>query len=159
MFPFSRRGILEVPGLEPDLALDRLRVALEKADARNLRRDGSRLVFYGGIFRFVGSWNILCPISTGEISASPMSDGAKVTYRLSFVEILVVVSLMLAFMAGIAPGNARAESARMLLLGWSWLVGGNYLLTAWRFPRFLRRAVSAPHHTHALEHPPGSERV
>ena len=132
--------------LSVDQALNRLESALAEARPASIRRDSSGLRFRGGPFRLVSNWNILLPISTGVLEVSPREDGVNVRYRVTFTEMLVIVTLMVGGIFG--PVVVRSAKLPMqgrlgiLLFAWSWLFGANFALTWWRLPRFLVRTLS-----------------
>ena len=76
-------------------------------------------------------------IGSGKISFSQQGDLVLIHYRISFLQMLVGVTLMVGFMFGYV---ARAPH-EFLVFGWLWLFGGNYFTTLYRFPRFLRAAA------------------
>jgi hypothetical protein len=148
-FPISSSGVIAVRGLSVDEAIDRLEDALAKEKPAALSRDGRGLRFQGGAFRLVCNWNILVPISAGVLDVSPSEHGVNVSYRVTFTQMLVAVTLMVAFFMGPAVAMATPKMSPpgalcVLLVMWSWLFGFNFVLTGWRLPRFLVRALSRP---------------
>ena len=120
--------------------------AMRKAKPNALTRDGAKITFRAGVFRFwlVTNWNVLIPIGSGELRFSQEGDRVLIHYSASLVELFVTVTLMLLIMLGIVPllaGEHTLWPLGFLPLGWLWLFGMNYLTTKSRFPRFLRRAV------------------
>jgi hypothetical protein len=146
-FPISLSGEAAVRDVTVDQAIGRLERALANADARALRREGSALQFQGGIFRLVSSWNVLGPISDGVLQFSPSADGVKVSYRVMFGQMLVVVTLMATFVGAFmatAPYATVGSGLGVPALMWAWLFGGNFALARWRWPAFLARSLSQP---------------
>jgi hypothetical protein len=129
-------------------AMDRLLGALAQAKAAALRREGSTVEFRGGVFRIVSSWNVLVPISNGVVEVSPNAHGVSVSYRVTFGQMLAVVTLMVGAFLGpplmAAPNVSVVGGLGLLAVAWAWLFGGNFVLTRWRLPAFLVRALSSP---------------
>lgn len=111
--------------------------ALREAKAKKLAVKPGEISFRGGIFRFVDSLNQLSAISSGKILFSQQGDLVLIQYRISFLQMLIGVTLMVGLMFGYF---ARAPH-EFLVFGWLWIFGGNYFTTLYRFPRFLRAAA------------------
>ena len=112
---------------------------LEEARARKVTLEPNGLSFRGGLFRFMSSWNIFVSITKGRILLDP--ETSRVTYYLSFVEIIVVVTLMIGFMALAAKHLPTEFYYWGLPLMWLWLVGANLAFALTRFDRFMRRCI------------------
>lgn len=146
-FPISLSGQAAVRGVTVDEAIGRLERALTQVDARALRREGCALQFRGGMFRRVSNWNVLVPISSGVVRFSPCADGVSVSYRVTFGQMLVGVTLMAALFGAFTATAPETTVGRWLgvsAFAWSWLFGGNFALTAWRWPAFLALSLSQP---------------
>lgn len=147
-FPLSLSGAVLQDGLTVEGALRRLEDALGKADALGLSREGQCIKFRGGVFRWVSGWNVLVPISKGEVRVSAREHGVSVNYRISFGQMLVVVTVgTVCFFGPVVMRDSRFSGAGhvwLLLLMWSWLFGGNFAITLWKWPRFLLRSLSSP---------------
>jgi hypothetical protein len=78
-------------------------------------------------------------------SGKPRDDGVSIFYRVTFSEMLIAVTLMMAVFVGpvVAFSSRVPVPGRIgvILIGWSWLFGGNFALAWWRLPRFLRRSL------------------
>jgi len=143
-FPISLAGVVAVSGLTVDETIARLERALAGAGATALRRESNGLQFGGTAFRLVSNWNVLVPISTGIIEVRSRNDGIIVWYRLRFTWVLVAVTLLVTgLFAPIAVASNAPMAGRLIfpVVGWLWLFGGNFVLTRWRFPRFLTRSL------------------
>jgi len=145
MFPMSLDGEFKLtsPELEDISAiLSKVEQALRAARATNISRIGNRVVFQGGIFRLVMNWNILVPVGRGEIEIVPGKPGT-VKYGFSCVQMLILLTLMVGAMsvALISREGLSAHAIIFLVIGWLWLFGMNYVISAVRLPRFVRRAV------------------
>jgi hypothetical protein len=110
-----------------------------------MSRHSNDILFRGGVFRLVWNWNQLVAITSGRIRFSFSADRARIDYRITFTQMFVLVPAMLAFLCipFFALSRSEVPPWQFLLFGWFWLFGGNYLITCFRFPRFLRRAVLA----------------
>ena len=139
-FPISSNRTLEIhaPG-EASLPAIQAAVenALNEAKAKTLSVKPGEISFRGGIFRFVDGWNQLGAISSGQIRFSKQDDLVLIQYRISFLQMLVGVT----FMVGLMFGYFARAPHEYLVFGWLWIFGGNYLITLYRFPRFLREAA------------------
>lgn len=143
-FPFSSSGVILVDTAASHSVsevLSRISNAIEDQKPSSMEGSTDTVSFTSGIFRFVGGWNILVPISSGSIKCVQTSEGIVIHYHLAFTQMLVVVSLMVIVMFGII---ARAPIP-FLFVGWAWLFGTNYALMRYRFPRFLLSALSGSH--------------
>jgi hypothetical protein len=142
MYRSAINVVLANPKTDCEALLAHLEKELRRVQARRIERTGNSIRFSGGLFRLVSNWNLLGPISRGEIVVQPES--GKLAYSLSFRQLVVVVSLMV----GIAAFFILvSDELRMLLFAvpfiWIWLVGMNYLTALTRFDRFLKRGIRA----------------
>lgn len=145
-FSLSGRVVLTDPS-DPAIAIARIVDALKAAGATDIHQAGHSVTFRAGVFRLVTSLNPLVPIGSGEVAVRASSSGVAIDYRISFRQIFVVVSAMIAVVFGpvvLTAPNVNAWEATLLLgFMWVWLFGGNVLITWVRFPRWLRRAARA----------------
>jgi hypothetical protein len=107
---------------------------------------GTRIEFKAGVFRFVGNWNLLVAIGSGEITFAEANGAVEIRYHISFVQLFVVVTVMVILLFGLLPGISWGSSQggtplSVLGLAWLWLFGVNYLITLFRFPAALRSAL------------------
>jgi hypothetical protein len=142
-----RSGFTIVPE-RPDAAYDDLLATFEQrlrtADARNMVNDGKELRFTGGIFRLsaLGSWNLLAVIGKGGISIDRQAN--RVTYWLSFAQLVIVGILMIGLLdtcmalGGKIPLPGICAVSPFFFL---WAVGMNYLIALARFDRFMKRCI------------------
>ena len=124
--------------------MDAVEQALRDVRASAVRRKHDSIAFRAGVFRFVTSWNILGPISSGLLRFTRGDRAVDIRYRLSFVQMFIIVTVMLAALKlGSWPwGQLGTRTPWLpLLFGWCWLFGANYLITIFRFPAFLRTAA------------------
>lgn len=145
-FPTSINGtILIATRADPENSIAPVRAAykdwLVSNRASSIEATPLGLSFRAGIFRLVGNWNILGPISSGEIDVAADGLQLKVAYRLRCTEVLVVASVMAAFLfvvAAIGTGKLLIALA-ISALGFAWLFGMNYLIAYLRLSRALSR--------------------
>ncbi len=144
-FPISLSGAVTAREVTVEQALDRIESALSYAKALALRREGGAVQFRGGVFRLVSGWNVLVPISSGIVEVSPSATGVSVGYRVTFMQMLILVTLMVGAFLGpfvmATPEMPVKGGLGVLAVAWLWLFGGNFVLTRWRWPAFLRRAL------------------
>ena len=103
-FPFTYRGILtqkKEPRVVPiEKVSENIYEGLKKVKARNITINQNSVSFSGGLLRFVSSWNILGPVSSGEIILEENNDSISIHYNLKFTEMLIIVTLMVAGFLG-----------------------------------------------------------
>ncbi len=129
-------GLMPAETLLPYLC-DRLR----EVKARRITVTDHAVSFRGGMFRFVGKWNVLVPFGHGELMVDEQK--RELRYRLSIRQMVLLVTFVVAA-ATIAAWVGLQTGPGILLVsavGWIWLVGGNLLIGIPRFKRFLRKAV------------------
>ncbi|MHC4439545.1 MAG: hypothetical protein ACYS3S_19485 [Planctomycetota bacterium] len=149
-FPFTYRGILtqkKEPRVVPiEKVAENIYEGLKKVKARNITINQNSVSFSGGLLRFVSSWNILGPVSSGEIILEENNDSISIHYNLKFTEILIIVTLMVAGFLGPFVWQFQNSSffLKIMMLGflWAWLFGMSYLATVLRFPSFIRKITS-----------------
>jgi len=94
----------------------------------------------------VSGHNQLVSINKGEIEVGQKSGRIIIYYKIYFTEMLLVITIGVIGFLGpfvwFAPNLADSGKLLVLFLAWAWLFGVNYLITAFRFPRFLKRAAN-----------------
>ncbi|MDB6071794.1 MAG: hypothetical protein JWL81_2965 [Verrucomicrobiales bacterium] len=110
--------------------------AIDGCEPKNLSVTEEGILFKGGIFRFVGNWNQLAYIGSGQISFSRKEDIILIHYRISFMQWFIISGIMAVFFF-----FATASVATTLLV-WLFIFLGNSGYAFYRFPRFLLAAVS-----------------
>lgn len=153
-FPLTKRGEVVVSspnerrGLRPEDALSRLEAALEDERPTEVERRGLELHFRANFLRFVSNSNLLVPVDCGSFVVSEMPAGLRVSYELSFRRLFVIVTCMVTLFLGPllvetgSPHQRWREVLPELLVAWTWLFGSSYVLSAIRFPRFIRRVLA-----------------
>ena len=146
-FPFSYSNKVEVPfnrvSHTPENLLNSIVLSLKNVRARNIQNDRNYITFAGGILRFVMSWNILIAVSSGKITVDKGDDKLYLKYSLKFTEMFIIVTVaVLGFFGPViwqAPNLTFYAKVGILAVAWIWLFGGNYFLTIFRFPDFIKK--------------------
>jgi hypothetical protein len=116
--------------------------SLEREKAKNVETTNNRITFTGGVFRPVSNWNVLVPITPGEIEI----DGERhcIYYNIRFSQLIIIGSFMVAFIVAAFAVSSGAPKT-VLILGlpfiWFWLVGMNLIIDIPRFNRFIIRII------------------
>lgn len=88
----------------------------------------------------------LVAASSGRVTVSQRDDTIEVRWQLSFIWLVVGVTATILWTAPAVIAAAFPEqwttTAALLVGAWAWLTAGNYLETAWRFRRFIRKNVT-----------------
>jgi len=153
-FPVSLRGKLELKSyLEGSTTPERLRdeivSSLTGLRGYSVRTDNSRiLITFLWSYFFRASGGILYGLSNGEIVLYPKEKSLTITYKFSMIHLLFVstVIILLLFLLNINNPTTTTHIGLLSLgLLWCFLFVGSYvvtaILTAIRFPRFLRRCA------------------
>ena len=147
-FPFTAHGKVVADSVDVPTAMSAVEAMLRRAKASRIALDRDRIDFTAGFFRLVTSWNLLGPVNRGSITFRQLEHGVEVRYRLSFMQMFVIVSVMVVFFFGLYPVASMGPQARVpppvLAVIWLWLFGGNYIITLFRFPSALRSSLHAP---------------
>ena len=116
--------------------------ALKEARVKDVQITDTRITFSTGVYRSVLTWwSDLAPITRGEIQI--YAEDHCIRYSLSFSQVIIVVSLMVAAMgtAMIAAGAPVPMSCFVLPIVWLWLVGMNLIIGIARFRNFIKRTI------------------
>src|SRR5881392_926471 len=115
--PPSAGGTIRVDSVDDFGALiTRVEKALIGAKATAIRVDQDKITFPGGMPRAVSNWNILFPISCGEIHFTRSSGAVIINYRISFVGLFFVATAMI-----LAVGIWIPFHADIIILPFAWL--------------------------------------
>jgi hypothetical protein len=155
-FPLYIEGKIELGDIPPESAAElaaRVASALTKVRASNVSLTGTSVTFRGGIFRLVSNWNILVPVSWGAIDILTGSPGV-VAYKFSCREMLVVTTLMALVAAFFMSFVVSPSEPLFFRLGapalmWLCLYAGNYLISRYRLPAFVKDAAGGITHATA----------
>ncbi len=115
--------------------------ALRQQKALSLRATGGAITFRGGILRAVTDWNVLRPISSGEIVFSQVGDTVTLTYRVSWLGLFIVTT---AVASGAIAISRDPNLLFILPVAWLFLFFGTYTSVAAGFREFLEHAAGAP---------------
>jgi hypothetical protein len=145
-FPFSAHGKVVAESIDVVGAMSAVEAMLHRAKASRIALDDHRIEFTAGVFRLVTSWNLLGAMNSGTVAFRQLERGVEVRYRLSFMQMFVIVSVMVLFFFGVYPVMSMGPQARVplpaLAFAWFWIFGGNYVITIFRFPSAMRSALS-----------------
>lgn len=144
--PLTTSGTIRVESLPVDGVtgiVAKVESALRRVRAARLRVSGDTITFRGGIFRAVTSWNILGPISFGEIQFVPTDRAVLIHYRISWLGLFLLTTAMVSVFVFTVRDPVRSGAIFVIPFMWAWLFGGNYVITRVRFPRFLASAAGA----------------
>jgi hypothetical protein len=146
--PFSKSGTIQVangPGREIGAIMASVMEALQRQKALDLRSTSDSITFRGGLFRGVTDWNVLRPISSGQIVFAHTEDTVTMTYRVSWFGLFIIttatVSVAVAF-------SGDRQVAFILPLAWLFLLFIAYTRVALGFREFLARAAGVPPTNH-----------
>lgn len=93
----------------------------------------------------VPSWNVLAPISQGEINVEPCVSGScRVQYRLSLFRVRLwcaIFTLIILLFLGLARLPVYFVLCAICVM-WVWLYGGNWVLTTARFHGLIEKTLA-----------------
>jgi len=120
---------------------------LRRLSPSELNVSGGTVSFRAGVFRLVSNWNLLVPISRGEIVVAPANDGVSVRYTISFRQLVTVATIMIVIMMVMICSSEGSQALPLAVFGgsimWLWLVGMNLAIAIPRFRRFVRKCVES----------------
>jgi hypothetical protein len=145
-FPLTALGTVTVPCDDPneiERFIRSVQRALGNVEATKIHRDGQSIHFHAGL---LPSWNLLTAVTDGDLTFSHEPDGLKIAYRITFTQTLVIISVMVTTLLVFGVIMAKEMPAPSMLffipIGSLFLFTPSYLITIFRFPRFLRRSVN-----------------
>ena len=154
MFPIDISGSIHLRGLSNPThsvkpVTERIVDVLDEAGASEVWTEGDTVRFKRGFFAGGpgGRWNILVQFNSGTLRIETEDTALRVHYRLSTVQLLLVISGMMAVLFGIAlygslkHGGDWHSAAKIAGIGWLWLFGMNYITGATRIPFWLKREL------------------
>jgi hypothetical protein len=146
-FPFSLSGTIRVAGVAVESATRGIERSLTDARAPLLRSE-NRIEFRRGPLFSRSGWDVLAPLSAGVVEVAAQGDGVAVSYRVTFTLLVwgAAIGVAIFFGPGLlgAPNLSTGAGLALLLFAWSWLVGGNYVITRYRLRTFLANAAQRP---------------
>lgn len=131
----------------PRLTRDRLFYfiadSLQFEQAKNVQNNGEKINFSAGILQSFWDWAPLATIYGGEIRFQVDSERILVISRLSFVDTVLVASVLVGLMA---YGNHRivlfGQATRTFyLVAWLGIITGNMFVAARSWRRFIQQCV------------------
>ncbi|MCF8478704.1 MAG: hypothetical protein K9G60_16875 [Pseudolabrys sp.] len=145
MFPLSIKGKINTRYTKAGLVIQRLEPALVAAGATDVKSGSNFIMFEGGMSKFeIGRrWWPLGLLGRCELHFHSGVLGYICSTRKAAV--LAALMALLAFLfVTLAPQTNIPLEVRILILIATWLglFGMNYLISSFRFSRFLKRALS-----------------
>jgi hypothetical protein len=130
----------------PNLQLEELRWfiadSLRYEQANSVEDTDKEIKFSVGLFRPFWNWKLLSSIYGGEVNLQSDTNRIFIVSRLNFIDTVVIASV---FVGGLTLANLIfAGKGHILnyLIMWIWIVGGNILISSYRWRRFIRQCVS-----------------
>lgn len=131
----------------PNLTMEELRYfiadSLRFEDASSVEENEGRIIFSVGTFRPIWNWKLLSTTYGGEVIF--YSDAQKYTTesRLKFTDTVVIATVLI---GGLVAANYRAILAGNghilnYVIAWTWLIGGNVLISVYRWRKFIRQCA------------------
>ena len=121
--------------------MERVLDALRHEKALDLRATSHAITFRGGMLRAVTDWNVLRPISSGEIVFGQAGQTVTLTYRVSWLS-LFMITTGVASLAIALSGDPQL--AWIFPVGWLCLLFIAYTRVSAGFREFLAQAAGAP---------------
>jgi len=150
LFPVSVEGrhvVGPLSSAQAKLVIDDLAEWLTMLGADDVLLERRVVSFRAGNRLLAGNWNPLLPFDKGTITVTPGAPGT-VAYQLSTVRGLalvtagvVVLTTLFAFVAG--EGSNPLLVAKLMVMGWLWLFGVNYLIAWARISRYIKLGALA----------------
>lgn len=148
-FPSSFKSTLVTQRSPDDIAeyelLELVKNALLERGAEVTIIESEKLYFKVPFTMFPkgGNTNILVPVSSGSIQVEIREGKYLLSFCLGFRRLLILsLFIALGFIAPISLLEKKDPQYWLPLVAWLWLFGGNYLITAFRFPRFLKKSAN-----------------
>ncbi len=142
--PFSSHGAILVERADLLQAIVAVEGLLQRSKPSSLVTTGTRIDFSATFLRSLFASTLLVPIGSGSVIFQQTDRGLEVRYRISFVRLLVEVTVGVILLFGVLPVLSDGHfhvSLPVLGLMWLWLFGGSYLIAIFRFPAALRSAL------------------
>jgi hypothetical protein len=140
MFSPIRTGAIPFDqGVDSSSLAVHLAGCLRSVDASTVEILGNHVAFTAGIFRLVGSWNVLVPFGSGDLTVDSIA--CEVRYTLNCWQLVVMATAMTGVMAAFLLRSGGSQMLWFLPFTWLWLVGGNLAIGIPRFRSFVVRAV------------------
>lgn len=114
---------------------------LELVKAHRIEIVGNSLTFTGGFFRIASGNNLLLPIDKGRIVIQTSDETVVVRFRISFLQMMIVSSLLILTMYLVAASRGTNIPLAFCIFWWFWLAGGNIVIFIIRFRGFIKRCM------------------
>ena len=118
--------------------------ALAAVDGSPVVQD-NRISFTGGLFRFVGNWNVLVSITGGYVDITVSGDQVLIAYYIRFTQVLLVTTLysliVIALTVCIPQRGGIFAAICLLVVGWVGTLGFNVFGSIVRFGSFIERTL------------------
>ena len=148
MFPFTFSKTIEIPlagetaesalGAIVSLLSRRIKAEIPRSFSSNLQQ----ITFSGGVFRFVGNWNLLIWITYGVIDFMPVNDKLLISYKLSFLELFLWTSFGTALLGFcVFSSEFTLQNFSLVAAMWIWFFVPAYIMTAVRFHNIIKWAL------------------
>jgi len=116
-------------------------------EAKTVDAKQDEIYFKVGWFRPFLGWKLLVPVTTGQISIHADDSKLLVNYKLSFEHLIIIATVITVVMCGpiLLTSPSLADNAFQVIsifIIWLWLVFGNVVITAFRFPRFIKKCAA-----------------
>jgi hypothetical protein len=117
--------------------------SLRFEQARTVADNGEKINFSVGIFRSFWNWTPLSTIYGGEITFQMDTKRILIVSRLSFTDTVVLASSLIGLMAffNYRTSLVGEDDVVFYLFAWFWMIGGNMLISVYRWRRFIRQCV------------------
>lgn len=148
MFPLSFEKTIEVPipsnkiDSISEIIMNILADCIFDEKPSGFNKDQYQIQFSGGFFRFVSSWNLLASIDHGVITVTPANDKLLVSYKLRFMELLIISSLMALISGVYIFSKENSVQSFFLIAGiWAFYFLPNFIITIVRFDNLIRSVI------------------
>lgn len=144
MFPFTILGKVRIKTNRPvtiAVMRDEISSNLTSEQATDVFIQDNSIDFNVGLFRPLG-WKVLAGMSSGNVRVGLQDGSAYVDYEIRFFNLVIWVTILIIMAMGLeALLSTKSTQVLFFIVGWLWLVGGNVLITNWKFRRFVKRCV------------------
>ncbi|MCZ6845387.1 MAG: hypothetical protein O7F69_05750 [Alphaproteobacteria bacterium] len=154
-FPLSKSGSFRVETTGPaDQHVAGLETALldwlAYRMATGVARPDHSISFKGGVIRKINYMSVISTVDSGTFQLSPQGSEIEFSYSLRFTELFLIVTGMVLFIFGpaalgaaviIGDREAIMRGVAIVIVGWFWLFGGNYLIAIFLVPIALKKVA------------------
>lgn len=119
---------------------ERFQMKLENLKASSIKSDEDSISYKVDLIRFVHNWNLLNPISDGDIRIETYENKINVKYQIKFTD-LFVISCLMAFASILIPVILIAKIIIPLVI-FLIFYGLNVLICILRYQHFIKKTIS-----------------